>query len=140
MDQPACRTLALEYLPRQRCLVMYAGTEPPTDAAWDMYLDQLRVPREIRIFVVTEGSRPTKAQQARLADVVNIHPAPTAVISPAVAVRFVVSSVALFKSNLRYFTPDQVDDAYQHLGIRPVERVQVEQALERLRKHMRSMS
>ena len=140
MEQPTCRTLALEFLAKQSCIVMYQGSQTPSDAAWDMHLEQFRSLagrlEEIKILVITEGGRPTKAQQARLAQVVGGHASATAVVSAMLAVRFVVSALALVKPNLRYFTPDEMGGAFQHLGIEEEERTLVLQTIERLRRHV----
>ena len=140
MEQPLCRTIALEFLAKQGCMVIYCGSQPLSDAGWDMHLEQVRSAAnrqsDLKLLVINEGGRPSKAQQARLAEVVSGHEWAAAVVSSRIAVRFIVSSLSLVKPNLGCFTPDQMTDAFEHLGIEEHARASVLQAIERLRLHV----
>jgi hypothetical protein len=140
MDQRAFRTLAFEYLPERCCIVLYQGTEPPSDAEWDAYIGQVQsvahMHAKLKIFVFSERGRPSKDQQARLTEAASGHLSHVAVVSPAFAMRFVVSALSLFKPNLRFFTPEQLSEAFQHLGFDPAARLIVEQTIERMRRRI----
>ena len=131
------RTIAFEYLPEPRCLVLYQTAEPPSDAEWDAHLEKLRAVQaanaDFCVFVWTDGGRPTPPQQARLAELTRRTVWKTAVVSPALAVRFVVSSLSLTKVNVRYFAPDELNEAYAHLELDEVSQRAIEQTIERFR-------
>ena len=140
MHQTVVRTLVVEFLPEQSCIVTYQGTDPPSDADWDAYVGQTRalthVHLKLRVLAYSEGGRPSKDQQARLVAVVRDLRTRVAIVSPALAMRFVVSVFALTNPNVRCFTPGQLSEAFKHLGLHPAGQLAVEQALERMRSRV----
>lgn len=142
MNSGSRRSLAFEYVTEANCLVLYQTSESPSDAEWDAYLELLRFVQDsnadFRVFVQTEGGRPTPPQQARLAQLCSGTGWGTAVVSTALAVRFVVSSLSLTKQNLRYFTPDELAQAYAHLELDESAQQSIERTLERFRAELRA--
>jgi hypothetical protein len=57
-----------------------------------------------------------------------------ALISPSTAVRFVASTFSFVLRTLRFFAPDELVAAFDHLGCDEVERRKVAEALARLRE------
>jgi hypothetical protein len=143
MNQVASRTLAYELLPHHGCVVLYQGTQAPNDAEWDAHIGEVCVfaeaKAEFTVLVYTEGGRPSREQQARLTAAAPIFRTPVAVVSPVLAVRFVVSALSLGKRNLRFFMPEELPAALQYLALAPVGQLAVGQAIERLRQSMHAV-
>lgn len=135
MTADSARTLAFEFLSGPRVIVMCQTASSPTDAEWQGYLDcvsSLATTETIKVLVQTEGGRPSPQQQQRLVACVGERDMHTAVVSPAVAIRFVVSSLSLSKRNVRYFEPSEMAAAFEHLQLDTTTRAQVQHALQRL--------
>jgi hypothetical protein len=112
--------LSFEWLAEERLIVLYQGPNEALDSEWDPYLEHLKtlVGTQARIFVYTEGGRPTRDQQQRLLDVEK-NTWPVAVVSPSTAVRFVVTVFALELPRIQLFAPEQMEEAVAFLGCAP---------------------
>jgi hypothetical protein len=66
---------------------------------------------------VTKGGGPDVKQRKRLETTLAGAKFQTAVVSDSVKVRFVAATIALFHKEHRSFTEDEMDRAYQHLGL-----------------------
>ncbi len=117
-------------------LVLRENDKAPEDAEWDACLDAVRSHKEhlarLRVLVRTPGGGPTGPQRARLAKVLGGVKLRIAVVTEKVAVRFIVSSVALFTAGIRSFSPDELDKAYAHLDLNQAERMLAARAYEEM--------
>jgi hypothetical protein len=121
-----------------RLVVLRHTRKNPSDAEWDPYiaafvLHQQRFAHRTATLVWTDGGGPTPAQRARINAAVNLESGVSvAVVSTSMAVRFIVSSMALFNRGIRAFSPDELDGALSHLDATPDERADVRRALQTL--------
>jgi len=136
MDARPIPNLVFEIVGDLRLAVMCQGTENPTDAEWDAYLDALgpllALAAGYRVLVVTEGGRPSQSQHARLRERQAGAKPHVAVVTAVAGVRFVASVIALVNGNLRCFAPDQRDAALASLGLLENEVVVVDALVKRL--------
>lgn len=136
MVAPLVPKLVFEIVADLRLAVMCQGTENPTDAEWDAYLDALgpllALAEGYRVLVVTEGGHPLRNQHGRLRERMAGAKPLVAVLTAAAGVRFVASVLALVNSNLRCYAPDQRDAALASLGLRENEVVVVDALVKRL--------
>src|SRR5262245_20647096 len=73
--------------------------------------------KSTKVLVFTKGGAPTPAQRKQFNEVLSGNTLPVAVVSDARIVRGVVTALGWFNSGIKSFSPDQVEQAYQHLGI-----------------------
>ena len=78
------------------------------------------------------------AQQARLIALVKGRPHRVAVISSAVALRFVVSALALVNKAVKAFSPAEDAEAFAHVGVAASEWANVRAVIEGLRTKLDS--
>ncbi|MBX3273901.1 MAG: hypothetical protein KF729_26790 [Sandaracinaceae bacterium] len=100
--------------------VMIHDKSAPSDSDWDACIGELasyraRAPRPCAL-ILTDGGAPTGAQRRRLDALVSDSP-PTAVVSDAVVVRFVVASLALMNASIATFSSREIVKAWRHLGV-----------------------
>ncbi len=126
--------------------MIYQTAKAPTDAEWDAWLhaaDALWAETsEFRLLVFSEGGHPNRQQIARvelvkrrsekIGEKKRSEPI-TAVVSPSVAMRFVVSTMNLFNPKIRCYSPSALQDAYEHLGLTSAQARVAGAALGRLR-------
>jgi hypothetical protein len=128
--------LVFEIVVDLRLSVMCQGTENPTDAEWDAYIDALgpllALAQGYRVLVVTEGGHPSRSQQKKLRDRTAMAKPQVGILTAAAGVRFVASVLALANSNLRCYAPDQRHAALAYLGLQPGEVAVVDALLKRL--------
>ncbi|HEY4014467.1 MAG TPA: hypothetical protein VGM06_14095 [Polyangiaceae bacterium] len=139
MNRQTSPTLVYEWVSDLELLVSCQGVESPTDAEWDGYLACVAVMRKTeagRSLVMTRGGRPSREQQARLMVVTDGVPARVAVISPAGALRFIVSILALVNPHIESFHPSQQAAAFEHIGLSPEHHDRVHRVVERLQKKL----
>jgi hypothetical protein len=104
-----------------RLVIFLHGKGAPTDEEWHLVLElfasQSLVP--LRVLVFTEGATPSPSQQARLSKVLGraARTLPVAVVSDSIAVRFVVSALALFLPRIRTFRPQDLTLACRYLEL-----------------------
>lgn len=131
------RTFAFEVIEDLELLVSYQGPTSPSDGEWATYLQVLerlhRVPSRYRYLTISEGGHPSGAQQARVKAVTHGRTPPVAVVSTSVAIRFVVSLLALFNHRVKCFGPEQTDRAFEHIGIGHTDQARVRACIAKLK-------
>jgi hypothetical protein len=125
---------------------VYHSVEGPTDREWEAWIAASETlwekAPEFRLLVVSEGGHPSRRQLARLESVKGrleraggkkrSEPI-TAILSASVAMRFIVSAVALFNPKVRCFPTAALAEAHAHLGLTRAEGKNADAAVERLR-------
>jgi hypothetical protein len=91
--------------------------------------------QSLRLLVMTEGGHPTKQQLERLRAVNKKNP-PTSIVSSSMALRFMGAALSFVNPTIRCFAPAQLEKAFDHLGLLPLERQQARQAVERLQREL----
>jgi hypothetical protein len=139
-ETSSSRSLEFEFLPRLNLLVSYQLETSFSDAEWDAYLAALvrSGPDLVPCLVVTEGSYPTRAQQARLMALVKGRTRCVSVVSQSSGVRFVVSIFALVNRGVKSYSPRDLDGALSHVGVVPTEFAGVHAVVDRLRQLLTS--
>jgi hypothetical protein len=105
---------------QDRFLIFVHSKKPPTDSDmatmrryWNDRRDHFS---SMRCLAVTDGGGPTASQrQLMSAEFSGLKPIRTAVVSDASLMRFVVSGIALFNSQIRTFHPAEWTNALQFL-------------------------
>ncbi len=119
--------------PAPNLVVSRESFDSPHDAEWREFLKLMEANHgnfdKLRILVVTEGGGPNSAQRARLQTVLNGKPVRVAIVTDSAKSRFIASAVSLFNRDHRGFSKSEMQAAYEHLGLTPMERRLVEQAL-----------
>jgi hypothetical protein len=138
MNRHVSPRLVYEWASDLELLVSCQGVGSPTDEEWDGYLACVAICEAEggRCLVLTAGGRPSREQQARLLATVKGHPTPVAVVSPAGALRFVVSIMALVNPHIQSFNPSQRAAAFAHIGLLPEQHERAERVIERLQKRL----
>ncbi len=79
----------------------------PTDSEWQQVLMSTSAAHatDVRSIAISDGGAPTRAQQQLLREALKGRAAYTAVVSDAVAARFIISIIALFNAGIRGFSP-----------------------------------
>jgi hypothetical protein len=121
-------------------LVLCQGTESPSDAEWDECLEILRpFVASAKVLVYTRGGGPSPAQRKRLSALVGKNPMRAAIVTDSVKVHFIVSSVALFMQRIRSFGLAELNAAFAHLGLSPIEGEHVKRNLDEMRELIEAM-
>ena len=95
-------------------------------------LQELRSQRHTR-FLVYQQQQPPLSVLKRLTDAVRGGHWRVAMVSPSAAMRFVASSFSLIVKDVRFFAPEALDAALDHLHCSSAEKRRVGACLERLR-------
>ena len=115
-------------------MVSYYDGEGVPDR-WDecvRLLNELRGQPHTR-FLVYQLQQPPLPVVTRLAEAVRGERWRVAMVSPSAAMRFVASSFSLIVKDVRFFAPEALDAALNHLKCSPAEKSRVNACLERLR-------
>ena len=115
-------------------MVSYYGGEGAHDR-WEavaQLLRELRDKPETRFLVYQLEQPPLSALQLLL-DAVRGGRWRVAMVSPSISMRFVASSFSLVVKNVRFFAPETLDAALDHLSCTAAEKLKVRGCLERLR-------
>lgn len=126
--------MAFAYLEEPRILVSYQD-DGATEEHWNRYIDcmtRLKDTVGVRYLVWHTGSPPTPSVQKRISDLERGRGSLVSLISPSLALRFVVSAFSLINRNIRYFPPEQLTEALEHIRCTPLEKSAVRDALRRL--------
>lgn len=106
------------------CFVLVQGERDATDEEWSRWVDFVvrggnDLERNIRVLVVSAGGSPTPKQRARIHEVMPKMGGgvPTAIVTSSRIGRVVVSTMALFNSEVRAFAPSELDRALAYLGV-----------------------
>ena len=140
MGKTGAACLEFEWVPDANLLVAYHANGSVEDDLWDDYVHAIHsnLGPNLRCLVWNEGGRPTSDQQRRLVAATEGAKVPVAVVSSSIAVRFVVSALALANRHVRYFSVDQVNAALVYLCKDATQRVAAVAAVERVRKRATS--
>lgn len=135
-------SFVFEVIPDLNLLLTYQGRHSPSDDEWDSFVKAIeelsRAPTLYRYLTLSEGGHPTSTQQARIKSVANGRTPAVSIISTSVAMRFVVSVLALINPRIQCFRPDQKMQAYSHIGLKPQDVAIVERRIEVLRSKLPS--
>jgi hypothetical protein len=99
--------------------VFFHSKAAPADVDWKdamAALGRFANKTSPKAIVFTDGGAPTGPQRDELNRLVGKTP-PTAVVTDALVVRFVVSSLALRNSSIATFSLSEFGDAWRHLGL-----------------------
>ncbi|MFO0683225.1 MAG: hypothetical protein U0234_14305 [Sandaracinus sp.] len=106
------------------CFVLVQGERDATDEEWSRWVDFVvrggnDLQRDIRVLVISAGGSPTPKQRARIHEVMPRMGGgiPTAIVTSSRIGRAVVSTMALFNSEVRAFAPSELDRAVAYLGV-----------------------
>jgi len=100
-------------------MILVHSAHPPTDAEWDEYLAALRArdQEKLRSLAFTDGGAPNTAQRKALNSILQGKTSTGAVVSPNAMVRGVVTALSWFNAKIKVFSPDEVERAFEYLGI-----------------------
>jgi hypothetical protein len=129
------RGLVWEILQPEQLMVSYYDGETGADR-WDtvaQLLTELRSQRHTR-FLVYQQQQPPLSVLTHLTDAVRGAHWRVAMVSPSAAMRFVASSFSLIVKDVRFFAPEALDAALDHLNCSGAERQRVDACLRRLRE------
>jgi len=125
--------LEFEVLTDLGIFVVYHSGGAPSQPAWEAFIARLRSSGgEMRCLVYTEGWYPTRAQASQITQARRGKQPTIAVLSTATSVQFAVSVFALVNRRMRFFKPEELDQAFVHLGLQPSAGARVREALARL--------
>jgi hypothetical protein len=120
-----------------RVLVMVQNSNTPTDSEWDDFLTFVSEdPVGLRLFVMTDGGAPSGPQRKRLQAALKGAMPLVAAVSGSIKVRFVAATIALFHRTHGSYSLAEVNKAYDHLGLSPQERREVESAARALKERL----
>jgi hypothetical protein len=127
--------LVFRWLEHERLVIVYQGSQVPSAAEWQAYLEQLRSIADIehRALVYSEHHISRKEQEEIKQATHGSAKPRIALISPSTAVRFVASVFTLLNRNLRFFAPSHFDQALAHLACDEREVEVVTQSYQQLR-------
>ena len=134
MSMSPAEGLVYEFFPAELLCVSYTGQEP--DAGdWDGYFALLsaRTADRMRFVVYVDGPAPSRAIQARISDAARDRPWRVVLLSSSMALRFVVSVFSFVNRTIRFFPPEELRAALDHLECSAREVLLVERALARFR-------
>jgi hypothetical protein len=131
--------LVFEVIREARLVVSCQTKFNPSDSEWDVWLsaasDVERQHGRLKLLVVTEGGHPTKAQLERLKAVNKSNP-PTAIVSNSLALRFLGTALTFINPTIRCFSPAQLDEAFQHIGLLPDEQPLARASMQALKRKL----
>lgn len=128
------RGLSWEILEPELLMVSYYDG-PGSSDRWDTMARLLRelISKPQARFLVYQLEQPPLSEVQRLSRAVRGGRWRVAMISPSTAMRFVASSFSLLVKNVRFFAPEALDAALDHLECRPEEKLRVRACLNRQR-------
>jgi hypothetical protein len=119
---------------RPELLVISFYDELGTEAQWQGYVEMMKgwkVGESPRFFVYCVGA-PAISELEGLVSVVRGKHWQVALVSPSTPVRFLASTFSLIVRGFRFFPPEQLTAAIQHLGSDRAEELKLRQVLQRL--------
>lgn len=126
--------LVWEWLSEETILISFYDDDA-TEAQWQDYyaaLARLGSEPSVRCLVYSATAPPRSALEG-IVRAVRGKTWLVSIVSESAAVRFAASTFALVVRTVRFFTPDEMSSACEHLGCTPAEQAKVRQALKRLR-------
>jgi hypothetical protein len=111
--------------------VLVHGRGAPSSPDWERYVAAVRrcvgLPRP-RSLILTDGGAPSPQQRAEMSDVLERR-YPTVIVSDAVAVRFIVSTMTLLNPKVTALAPRDCARAFELLALSESERIELPEAL-----------
>jgi hypothetical protein len=134
------RTFAFEVIEDLELLVSYQGPESPGDLEWAAYLEVVerlhRTPNHCRFLTVSDGGHPSRVQQGQVKAVTHGRAPPVSIVSASSAIRFLGSLLSLFNHRVQCFGPDQMDRAFEHIGLKASDTRRVRACLAKLKANV----
>ena len=130
----ASRGLVWEWLREEAVFVSYYDQDG-TDEQWQKYyavLNGIPLQPSPRFLVYCINAPPTSALEG-IVRAVRGKPWLVSIVSASTAVRFAASTFALVIRTVRFYNPDALSGACDHLGFTPAEQAKVLATLDRLR-------
>jgi hypothetical protein len=131
--------LLFEVVREARLVVSCQSKFNPSDDEWARWMTAAsNLEHEVgqfRLLVVTEGGHPTKPQLDRLRAVNKKNP-PTAIVSSSLALRFMGTALTFVNPTIRCFSPKELDEAFDHIGLVSAERSRATTVMQRLEKEL----
>lgn len=121
-----------------RLVLTVHSEQPPTEAEWAANvasLERFAGPHEIRALIVSDGGGPSGLQREALVEVLerkSPHGFRTAIVTRSLAVRGIGVALSWFLPGYRFFRPNRLDDALDHLVLKDAEVALARTELERL--------
>jgi hypothetical protein len=133
------RTLVYEVIADLRLVVSCQPKGLPTDAEWNRWLTAVEglqsQYKQIRLLVASDGGHPTHAQSERLRARNNTNPL-TAIVSSSRSLRFLNSALTFINPRIRCFSPSELANALEHLGVAYADQERVRMAIEELQRQL----
>jgi hypothetical protein len=123
-----------------RFIVLVHSADPPGDDEWGELLELCReLPKTRRPngLVYSDGGAPTLKQRAALRPVLGEVTEHLSVITGSEFARVVAAAIRWFFPTFRTFSPDNFDEALDHIGAVGSERLVLRRAVDDLRRAMR---
>jgi hypothetical protein len=139
MATHASDSFAFEYLESFALLVSSHRGVEVAEADWDAFLRQVSALAEndnVRVIGFNNGLRMSAEQTRRLREATKGSKHRVALLSPDGMSGFMMAVFRLFNRHVRGFRLDEIDAAFEHLGIRAEERDGVESAIARVRSRL----
>jgi hypothetical protein len=124
------------------CIIFVCGKHPIDNGEWDSYLffleDQFGTRGRYNFLVFTGGAGPTAGQRQKVNDVIApvVDNIKAAVLTSSQLARGIVTVLAWIFPVYHAFTPDQVDEAIQFLGVAEPDAPKVKQLLADLQEEL----
>jgi hypothetical protein len=127
--------LVWEVLREDAIVVVYYG-DHASDATWQSYYAMLESfgPSDTPRFLGYAESAPPRAVLETLVVLLRGKQWKASLVSPSSAMRFAASTFALIIRNFRFFPPEDLTGALDHLGCSAGEKLKVRDTLRRLRR------
>ena len=115
------KTMLLEI--RGDVLITVQGDMPLSDPDWDDFLRVVASATHVKAYLFSSDNHgPSAKQRAKLQSNRAVFPLPKAVVTTSMAVRGIVTATSWLGTNIRAFSPDHIDDAFDYLGLSPASR------------------
>ena len=110
------KTMLLEV--RGDVLITVQGDEPLADDDWDDFLRVVASATHVKAYLFSSDNYgPSAKQRAKLQAYRAVFPLPKAVVTTSMAVRGIVTATSWLGTNIRAFSPDHIDEAFDYLGV-----------------------
>jgi hypothetical protein len=99
-------------------MVCVQGDVPLEDSDWDAFLASVTASPSLRAFLISADNHgPNATQRAKLATLTGVFLLPKAVVTTSLAVRGIVTATSWLGTNIRSFSPNHIDNAFEYLGV-----------------------
>ena len=101
-------------------MISVQGDVPLGDDDWDDFLNAVRGATSVKAFLISADNHgPNARQRAKLQSNRTVYPYPKAVVTTSMTVRGIVTATSWLGTNIRAFSPDRIDEAFDYLDIAP---------------------